>query len=43
MAAMLGLVDALGFERAVEETVQLAEGFSTSDLPLGFGPLPPLD
>ncbi len=43
MAVMLGLVDAFGFERAPTETVQLAPDLTTGDLPLGFGPLPPLD
>ena len=43
MAAMVGLGEALGFERPTDETVVLAADLTTDDLPLGFGPLPPLD
>lgn len=44
MAAMVGLREGLELGRHdPEQTVMLADGFSTKDLPLGFGPLPPLD
>jgi hypothetical protein len=43
MAAMVGLREGLGFERPTEQTVVLAPNLTTGDLPLGFGPLPPLD
>ena len=43
MAAMIGLREGLELGRYEEQTVMLADGFSTKDLPLGFGPLPPLD
>ena len=43
MAAMIGLREGLELGRHEEQTVMLADGFSTKDLPLGFGPLPPLD
>lgn len=43
MAAMVGLAEGLELSRHEEQTVVLADGLSTADLPLGFGPLPPLD
>lgn len=43
MAAMVGLREGLGFERPTEQTIVLAPDLTTGDLPLGFGPLPPLD
>ncbi len=43
MAAMVGLREGLGWERPPDETVMLAPDLTTGDLPLGFGPLPPLD
>lgn len=43
MAAMVGLREGLGFERPTEATIVLAQNLTTGDLPLGFGPLPPLD
>lgn len=44
MAAMLGLVDALGWERPKDEIVEVADAPSTGDdLRLHFGHLPPLD
>lgn len=46
MAAMLGLADAMGFERPRTELVTMAEAHSGEDgdaLILGFGPLDPLD
>ncbi len=45
MAAMIGLADALGWDRPRDrgEIVQLAPDLDTGDLPLDFGPLPPLD
>lgn len=44
MAAMIGLREGLELGRHDEEqTVMLAEGLSTKDLPLDFGSLPPLD
>lgn len=46
MAAMLGLADAMGFERPRTELVTMAEAHSGEGddaLILGFGPLDPLD
>ena len=44
MAAMVGLREGLELGRHdPEQTVILADGFSTKDLPLDFGPLPPID
>ncbi len=43
MAAMVGLREGLGWERPPEQTVVFAAGLTTADLPLGFGPLPPID
>ncbi len=43
MAAMLGLVDALGWERPPSAVVQLAPDLNTGDLDLAFGDLPPFD
>ncbi|MGI9614142.1 MAG: hypothetical protein ACR2QO_14625 [Acidimicrobiales bacterium] len=44
MAAMLGLVDALGWERPKNEIVQVADAPSTGDdLELDYRHLPPLD
>lgn len=46
MAAMLGLADAMGFERPRTELVTMAEaasGEGDDALIIGFGPLEPLD
>lgn len=43
MAAMVGLVEALGYEREPQGVVQFASDLDTGDLPLDFGPLPPID
>ena len=44
MAAMLGLVDALGWERPKDEIVVVADTPSSGDgLRLDYGHLPPLD
>lgn len=44
MAAMLGLVDALGWERPKDEIVEVADAPATGDdLDLDFRHLPPLD
>ena len=44
MAAMLGLVDALGWERPKNEIVHVADAPSTgTGIRLDFGHLPPLD
>lgn len=46
MAAMLGLADAMGFERPRTELVTMAEahtGEGDDALIIGFGPLDPLD
>lgn len=44
MAAMIGVAEALGYDRPSEETVQVSEAPTGDDvLPLTFGPLDPLD
>ena len=43
MAAMLGLVDALGWERPPSEIVRLSPDLTTGDLDLEFDGLDPLD
>lgn len=47
MAAMLGLADAMGFERPRTELVTMAQADTGEDggdaLIIGFGPLDPLD
>jgi len=42
MAAMVGFIDALGWERPPTEVVQLAPDLNSGDIPLEFGDLPPL-
>ena len=43
MAAMLGLVDALGWERPPSAVVQIAGDLHSGTIDLLFGDLPPLD
>lgn len=43
MAAMLGLADALGFDREQPEVVQVAEVSNGPEIDLHFGDLPPLN
>lgn len=44
MAAMIGVAEALGYERPSEETVQVCDASPGDDLlPLTFGSLDPLD